>query len=230
MQSRPRKRHYHDGCAVAQVMDVIGERWALLIMREMMFGPKRFGDLRTALPGISANVLTQRLEGLEEVGIVARRKLPSPISVQVYELTPWGRESEPLFRVIGRWAVRSPRFTPAPMSVASVVLSMRTMFSAERARNLRANIGFDFAGEQFLARVRPGSFYIDVGDAKQSEACFAGDQNALAALLYGGGLLAEMEAAGSLLVSGNYMLAERYLTLFPLPETAPPGDSPRQPD
>ena len=86
----PHRRRYDDACATAHALDLVGERWALLVMRELMFGPKRFSDLRASLPGISANVLTQRLEGLEEVGLVVRRKLPPPAAAKVYELTAMG--------------------------------------------------------------------------------------------------------------------------------------------
>ena len=80
----PQRRRYDDACAAAHALDIVGERWALLVVRELMMGPKRFGDLRTSLPGISANVQTQRLEGLESAGVLARRKLPPPASTQVY--------------------------------------------------------------------------------------------------------------------------------------------------
>src|SRR3712207_3449963 len=105
----PSRRRYEDACGAAHALDLVGERWALLVMRELMLGPKRFSDLRADLPGISANVLTQRLEGLEAAGVLVRRKLPPPASVQVYELTPWGYESEPIFQALGRWAARSDR-------------------------------------------------------------------------------------------------------------------------
>src|SRR5215213_17225 len=135
------KRHYEDACATAHALDLVGERWALLVMRELMLGPKRFGDLRESLPGISANVLTQRLEGLEAAGVLVRRKLPPPASVQVYELTPWGYESAPIFQALGRWAVRSPRHDPMrPFSPVSLMLSLRTMMSAEAAGDLKARI------------------------------------------------------------------------------------------
>ncbi len=84
------KRWYDDACGTALAMELVGERWSLLIVRELMFGPRRFGELKKALGGISANVLTKRLEGMEEVGILTRQKLPPPASVQVYGLTPWG--------------------------------------------------------------------------------------------------------------------------------------------
>src|SRR3954468_3950028 len=88
------RRSYDDACGAAHALDLIGERWALLVMRELMLGPKRFSDLRADLPGISANVLPQRPEGLEAAGALTRRKLPPPAGVHVYELTPWGYESE----------------------------------------------------------------------------------------------------------------------------------------
>lgn len=228
MGQADRKRRYDDGCAVAQIMDIIGERWALMIIRELMFTARRFSDLRASLPGISANVLTQRLTGLEEAGIVQRRKLPPPAPAQVYELTPWGLEAEPLFCVIGRWAARSPRLAPAWMSVASVVLSMRTMFSSEEAGKLEASVGFRFGAESFRARVKKGALRIEPGDADGADALFNGDQNALVAVLYGGAPLALIEAEGRLAVSGDRAIAERYVRCFPLPETAPPGNLSRQ--
>ena len=108
------RRWYEDACAAAHALDLVGERWALLVMRELIFGPKRFSDLRKGLPGISANVLAQRLEGLEAAGVLRRRRLPPPAATQVYELTEWGRESEPIFQALGRWAARSPSGSPAP--------------------------------------------------------------------------------------------------------------------
>ena len=107
-------------------------------MRELMFGPKRFSDLRAGLPGISANVLTQRLEGLEASGLVVRRKLPPPSAANVYELTEWGYESEPIFQVLGRWASRSPAHDPSlPFSAASLLLSLRTMLDPAPGRGAR---------------------------------------------------------------------------------------------
>ncbi|RYY33085.1 transcriptional regulator [archaeon] len=101
-------RRYEDACGTAHGLDLLGERWALLVVRELMFGARRFGDLKASLHGVSANVLTQRLEGLEASGIVRRRRLPPPASVQVYELTEWGEEAEPIILSLGRWAIRSP--------------------------------------------------------------------------------------------------------------------------
>src|SRR5919107_1126541 len=98
------KRRYDDACGTAHALDLVGERWALLVMRELMLGPKRFSDLRADLPGLSANVLTQRLEGLEASGLLVRKKLPPPANAHVYELTTWGYEAEPIVQSLGKWA------------------------------------------------------------------------------------------------------------------------------
>src|SRR5919107_65010 len=141
------RRRYEDACAAAHALDLVGERWELLVMRELMLGPKRFSDLRESLPGISANVLTQRLEGLEAAGVLVRRKLPPPAAAQVYELTEWGYESEPIFQALGRWAARSPLHDPTlPFSAASFLLSLRTMLDAERSKGLAMRIGFRLGG------------------------------------------------------------------------------------
>ena len=102
------RRRYDDACGTAHALDLVGERWALLVIRELMLGPKRFSDIKAGLPGISANVLTQRLEGLETAGVLVRKRLPPPASSQVYELTPWGYEAEPIVQSLGKWAARSP--------------------------------------------------------------------------------------------------------------------------
>src|SRR3954462_7784643 len=104
----PSRRRYDDACGTAHALDLIGERWALLVMRELLLGPKRFSDIRGDLPGISANTLSQRLEGLEASGLVVRRRLPPPASVQVYELTGLGYEGGPIIPNPGCWGDPAP--------------------------------------------------------------------------------------------------------------------------
>src|SRR5688572_22543190 len=126
------RRKYDDGCAVAHGLDLIGERWALLVVRELLLGAKRFTDLRVGLRGASSDVLAQRLRELQQAGVVARRKLPPPANAWVYELTPWGVELEPIVMNLSRWASRSPSMpADAPMSVDSVILSLKALFSSE---------------------------------------------------------------------------------------------------
>ena len=211
-------RCYEDACGAAHALDLVGERWALLVMRELLLGPKRFSDLRASLPGISANVLTQRLEGLEAAGVLVRRRLPPPAPVQVYELTPWGYESEPIFQALGRWAARSPAHDPSlPLSAVSLLLSFRTMLDPARAQNLRARIGFRIGAESFLARLEDGRIAVTRGDVGGADLVLTGPAPAIAAAVYGGQPLDGLLAAGALQVEGDRALAERFVTLFPLP-------------
>jgi DNA-binding HxlR family transcriptional regulator len=217
----PQRRHYDDACATAHALDLVGERWALLVMRELMFGPKRFSDLRTSLPGISANVLTQRLEGLEEVGLVVRRKLPPPAASKVYELTEWGYESEPIFQALGRWAARSPTHDPSlPFGTSSLLLSLRTMLDPARAGGLTVRVGFRIGAETFVAHVADGRIEVAAGSADDADVIFTGKAAVIAGAIYGSQSLAALEAEGALRIDGDRALAERFVTLFPLPEKA----------
>lgn len=214
----PSRRSYEDACGAAHALDLIGERWALLVMRELMLGPKRFSDLRADLPGISANVLTQRLAGLEAAGVLIRRKLPPPASTQVYELTPWGYASEPIFQALGRWGARSPQHDPSlPLSATSLFLSFRTMLDPRRARGLDARIGFRIGAETFLARLANGRIEVARDGLDHADLVFAGTAPALAAAVYGGQPFDALAAAGVLSLEGDRALAERFVTLFPLP-------------
>lgn len=201
---------------------MIGERWALLIMREMMFGPRRFSDLRRDLPGISANILTQRLEGLEANRIIRRRKLPPPASVQVYELTEWGYEAEPFIQMLGRWAARHPGHDPSlPLSAASIMMSFRTMISPVRANGLNARVGFRLGEESFVAHVHDGVVNVERGEADTAPATLAAPPTVLAAAAYGGVPLTQLEDSGALRIEGDRALAERFIGLFELPEKLP---------
>ncbi|HEX8444895.1 MAG TPA: helix-turn-helix domain-containing protein [Allosphingosinicella sp.] len=215
----PNRRRYDDACGTAHGLELIGERWALLVLRELLLGPKRFSDLRADLPGISANVLTQRLEGLEASGLLVRRRLPPPVSAQVYELTPWGYEVEPIVQTLGRWAARSPTHDPTlPISATSIMLSLRTMFSPERARGLRASIGFRLGHETFLAELEDGVMKLERGDAWQGQAIFTGPPERIAAAIYGKVPFDQLEPA--LVVTGDQALAEHFRAIFELPPKA----------
>ena len=217
--TKKRKRHYDDACGTAFALELVGERWALLVVRELMFGPRRFGDLGAGLPGISAKVLTQRLEGLEAAGIVQRRKLPPPASVPVYELTPWGYESERAIQELGRWATRSPGHDPSlPLSAASLMLSFRTMHNAERAAGLDARVGFRIAEDIFVAHLTQTGIAITRADPTGCAVIFtAPNAMVIAGAVYGGVPLATLEAQGAIAITGDRSLAERFVTLFPLP-------------
>jgi DNA-binding HxlR family transcriptional regulator len=223
----PSRRRYDDACGTAHALDLIGERWALLVMRELMLGPKRFSDIRADLPGISANTLTQRLEGLEANGLVVRRRLPPPASAQVYELTAWGYEAEPIVQTLGRWATRSPAHDPTmPLSATSLMLSFRTMGDRARMKGLKARIGFRIGEETFLVTIVDGRLQADRGQAEGADLIFTGPVAAIAGAVYGGVPLAALEAEGALKIEGDRALAHRFLTLFPLPPKFEPPSSP----
>ena len=212
------KRLYEDACGAAHALDLVGERWALLVMRELMLGAKRFSDLRSDLPGISANVLTQRLEGLEAAGILERRKLPPPASAQVYELTPWGYEAEPIFQALGRWAARSPSHDPSlPLSAVSLILSFRTMFDPARAEGMDATIGLRLGRETYAIRIVDCRIEARRVEIEGADAVLDGSPPALAAAVYGGVPADALEADGALRIEGDRALADRFVTLFALP-------------
>ena len=219
-----KKRTYDDGCAAAHALDLVGERWALLVVRELLLGPKRFTDLRAGLPDASPNVLTQRLRELEGAGIVRRRKLPPPAASRVYELTEWGMELEPVIVRLGRWGARSPsKPRDAALGVDSLVLSFRTMFDPRAAGGLRASYEFRFGEDRFHAVVDDGRFEISRGTADRPDAILETGSDTLAGLVYAGRPLAEALESGDLKIEGDRSAVERLLVLFPLPEPAPPG-------
>ena len=191
----------------------------MLVLRELLLGPKRFSDIRADLPGISANTLTQRLESLEASGLLIRRKLPPPAAAQVYELTAWGYEAEPIVQSLGRWAARSPAHDPTlPISATSLMLSFRTMFDRDRAGELEARIGFRIGQETFVGEISAGALRLERGDAADGEVVFAGPAQSLAAAIYG---KVPFEAlAPDLRVSGDLALAERFRAIFQLPPKA----------
>jgi DNA-binding HxlR family transcriptional regulator len=218
-------RRYDDACGSAHALELIGERWAMLVMRELMFGPRRFGDLRSSLPGLSANVLTQRLEGLEAAGVVRRRKLPPPASVQVYELTDWGREAEPILLALGRWGIRSPRHDPTlPLSPVALMLSFRAKFDPARADRLDVAITFRFGAEVFAVRVRDGALDIERGEAEAADVYVEGSPPAVAYLAYAKAPLEGLEREGALAVAGDRQALMRFCGLYEMPPKAELAD------
>jgi DNA-binding HxlR family transcriptional regulator len=217
-------RSYEDACAAAHALDLIGERWALLVVRELLLGPKRFTDLRAGLPGISPNVLAQRLRELEGAGIVRRRRLPRPAASRVYELSDWGKELEPVIISLGRWGARSP-FRPrdAGLGVDSLILSFRTMFDPRAAEGLEASYELRLGEDSFRVEVANGRFEIARGDADRPDAIVEADPGTLATLVYEGRDLAEALRSGSLEIEGDRSAVERFLSLFRLPEPASPA-------
>ncbi|MGH3327547.1 MAG: winged helix-turn-helix transcriptional regulator [Streptomycetales bacterium] len=207
---------------MAHALDLVGERWALLVVRELVLGPKRYTDLRADLPGISTNVLSYRLGELERAGIVRRRRLPPPAGSSVYELTDWGQELEPIMKQLGRWGARSPsRPQDAHLSATSLILSLRTNFDPHAADGISASYELRLGEDRFHTKVAEGRFEAVRGGVDQPDATIEAGPVTLAALLYGGRDLAEAIRSGDLSFGGDRSAAERFLTLFSLPEPAP---------
>jgi DNA-binding HxlR family transcriptional regulator len=217
-------RTYDDGCAAAHALDLVGERWALLVVRELLLGPKRFTDLRSGLPHASPNVLAQRLRDLEAAGVVRRGKLPPPAASRIYELTEWGRDLEPVILALGRWGVRSPTKPPdAELGVDSLILSFRTMFDPDQAEGLDASYEFRLGEDRFRAEVAESRLEIERGTAAGSDATVETDAGTLAALVYDDLELDDALVSGDLSIEGDRAMVERFLALFPLPEPAAVG-------
>ncbi|WP_315761945.1 winged helix-turn-helix transcriptional regulator [Sphingomonas sp. Y38-1Y] len=209
------KRWYDDACGTALALEIVGERWALLIMRELAFGPRRFSEIKANLPGISANVLTQRLQGLEGTGVLTRRTLPSPANVQVYALTDWGLESLPLMRDLGRWAARSPRHDPfAFMSPASAMMSLQTLVDPAKAQDIDLAMAFRFPADGFVVRAHEGRIDVIRGEG-DAMATFAGDTMQMRVTIYG---KAPFGDPRGMEVTGDLAAAATFADLFRLPE------------
>jgi DNA-binding HxlR family transcriptional regulator len=212
------KRTYGDSCGIARALDLVGERWALLVVRELLLGPKRFTDLRDGLPNLGPDILSQRLRELEAVGIVRRATLPPPAASRVYELTERGLELEPVVLALGRWGSLAP-FPPGEqrIGVDSVVLALRTLFDPSKARRLDATFELRFGEQRFRARVAGGALELTRGDAPDSDAAIAADPGTFSAVVWQGMPLGEAERSAGVEVEGSRRALSRFLKLFPLP-------------
>ena len=193
-------------------MELLGERWAMLVLRELAYGPRRFSELKADLVGISANVLTPRLTELEARGLVRKTRLPPPASVQVYEATEWGLEAVPLIATLGRWAARSPWHDPTlQMSHVSVMMSLQTLISPALAQGLSARVGFRFGQTSYVASIADGRLDVERTNAQDCDVTFIGAPSEIAAVIHGGAPFARLH------IEGDMELAKRFVKLFPLP-------------
>ena len=214
-------RTYGDGCGIAHALDLLGERWALLVVRELLLGPKRFTDLRDGLPKSSPNVLAQRLRELEQASIVQRRKLPPPAGSWIYELTDWGRELKPIVISLGSWAVRSPSFPRgAPVGSDSVILALSTFFDAAAAGDLDARYELRMGENAFDVRVADRKIVVDRGAADDPDAIIETDTATFSALIWDGRDLADALRTGEIAIEGDRDAVTRFLGLFPQPAPA----------
>jgi DNA-binding HxlR family transcriptional regulator len=209
-------RTYGDSCGIARALDLIGDRWALLVARELLLGPKRFTDLRAGLPNLSPDVLAQRLRGLERDGIVARRKLPPPAASRIYELTAWGQELEPVLLALGRWGSQAPIAAGSgELGVDALAIALKTMFDPAAAGEAVARYQLLLDDQPFAVHVSDAGLELARGRAADPEATIETDPGTLAGLLWHGQRLQDALDAGRLTLGGRRAAVRRFLRCFP---------------
>ncbi len=211
-------RTYGDACGIARALDLVGERWALLVVRELLLGPKRFTDLRAGLPHLGQDVLAQRLRELEAAGVVQRRTLPPPAGARVYELTDSGRRLEPVLLALGRWGSQAP--FPAEhtgLGIDALLVALKTLFDPARVNGLRGSrYELDLAGQRFAIRVDEDALETVRGSAPEPAATITTDPATLQEILWHGRTLRDAVRSGEAQITGDRAAAEAFLRLFPL--------------
>jgi DNA-binding HxlR family transcriptional regulator len=223
------KRSYGEACRFAHALDLVGERWALLVVRELLLGPKRFTDLRTGLPNASTNILAERLRDLEAGAVVRKRRLPPPAGASVYELTEWGRDLEPVVTQLGAWGARSP-LPPDAQTIGpdSAVLALGSLFDAGAAGELDTTYNLRIGEDRFRVEIAAGSVELERGAAGHPAATLAfPDAPTMAAVLTAQLSLEDALASGALQIEGSRQATKRFLRLFPMPEPCVLGGAKR---
>jgi DNA-binding HxlR family transcriptional regulator/putative sterol carrier protein len=220
------KRSYGQFEGLAHALDAVGERWTLLLVRELLLGPRRYKDLLDGLPGIGTNLLARRLKDLEASGLIDKRVLPAPAGSGVYELTERGRGLEPALIALARWGMVAME-EPKPNDVLRPgwgVLAFKATFIPEAARGIHATAECDIDGDVFHLRVDDGTLTAAQGPATAPDLYFATDVETL--LLMGADQLSPAEAVrqGRARITGDPELIGRVVRMFGFP-AASPGES-----
>ena len=217
-------RSYAQYCGLAYALDLVGERWALLVVRDLLHGPRRFTDLARGLQGIPSNVLSARLRELEENGIVARRVLPRPDGSVVYELTPYGRELEEIVLALGRWGARSlgPVREGDALAPSALLVALQASFQPEAARALRAGYELRIGPMAVHAVVEDGALTLGDGPLADPDLVLETDETLVG--LLNGELTAEQALAdGRLAVRGDAEQLPGFFAAFRLPSRVRPS-------
>ncbi|MFI7276536.1 winged helix-turn-helix transcriptional regulator [Streptomyces sp. NPDC049879] len=210
-------REYGQFCGLARAMEMVGERWAMLVVRDLLNGPRRYTDLRRGLPAIPTNILSSRLKQLEEAGLATRRALPHPERAVVYELTDYGRDLEPALVALGRWGARTmtePRPGEA-ITAEAVAMSFRTAFRPEAARG--ATTGFEVRMGDFTLRLQitDGALTVGLGEHPAPDLVLERlSGHPVRELMSGTRTPADVLAEGTLRTQGDPALLDRFTELF----------------
>jgi DNA-binding HxlR family transcriptional regulator len=212
------RRIYGQYCGIAYALEMVGERWALLLVRDLILGPKRFTDLRRGLPRIPSNVLSARLKELEEAGVIRRTLLPRPSTGIVYELTDYGGELEDIVLRLGLWGARTLREPRAEdsINVDSLMLALRATFRPEAARDLRASYELRLGEIVIHARIDKGALEVGAGPLTEADLVLETDL-AIRALMSGELSPDEAVKSGKVRLEGKPELLERFVEAFHIP-------------
>jgi DNA-binding HxlR family transcriptional regulator len=216
-------RSYNQYCGLAYALDIVGERWTLLIVRELIAGPRRFKDLVDGLPGVSTNLLAERLKRLEQHGMRSRRVLPPPAGSTVYELTELGHAIEPAVLELGRWGSRfvPPTWEDATLlHVGSYALTLKTFFRPELAQGLDERYALHIDDEVLQVHIRDGALLIGQGDTRGAAVVLHSDMPSYMRLLSGELAPDTALAQGLIRIEGDPSALSRFLRLCGLPAEA----------
>ncbi len=216
----PTSRSYGDACALARALDVVGERWALLVVRELLFGPQRFSDLRHALPKASSNLVADRLRELESRGVIGHRKLPPPAGSSVYELTEWGAQLESVILALGDWGARVPvPTTETTLSAASVLLFLRG--AAHPSPDAASTVyGLELDDRVWTVQTENGELHVQPGPPAHADVWLRTDPKTLNALLNDPHTLHAAMSEATIVVNGNISALHRLLRSVTIPAPA----------
>ncbi len=198
-------RAYNQFCALAVALDHVGERWTLLVIRELLLGPKRYTDLRRGLPGIAANLLAARLRALEADGLVRRRRLPPPAASTIYELTDLGRELEAplllLMRFGSRWMTRPPE--GSVLRASWFALALKSLVAAAQLKGIRGEFELVAGDETIHVHVADGEIEVDEAPVTAPDARLVTDAGTMFRIAAGNALLDQEVAAGRAQLEGG---------------------------
>jgi DNA-binding HxlR family transcriptional regulator len=216
-------KDYEQYCPLAHALGVVGERWTLLVVRELLHGPKRYTDLACGLPGIGTNVLASRLRDLEQFGVVRKRKLPPPAASTVYELTEYGLELQEVMHALARWGARSlgPPLPEDELYPEWGVNALPALFNAEAARGLTETYVFAVGSDTFTARIENGDLHACVEAAENADLRVETDMDTFFGLASGDLSPSDAVATGRVKIEGDPAVLERCFNVLSL--------APRQP-
>ena len=220
-------RGYGQYCGFARALEVVGERWSMLVIRDLLVGPKRFTDLHRGLPGIPTNILTTRLKELEEAGIIRRRALARPERAIVYELTEYGAELEDVVIGLGRWGAKQlgdPR-SDEVVTIDSMITAFRTTYQPKAAKGVHTS--FELRMGDIVLHIKVDDGRIQVGAGPLADAQLKIEAGpAIKALLNRDMTPAEAIKSGAVGLTGNKKLLNTFVELFKIdPMPAPKSEA-----